>query len=46
MNQKYLVRRIFAVKRPGFDIEASGLLHDLRDTLGLTGLKALRIYNR
>ena len=46
MNQKDLVRRIFAVKRPGFDIEASGLLHDLRDTLGLTGLKALRIYNR
>ena len=46
MNEKDQVRRIFAVKRPGYDIEATGLLRDLRDNLGLSGIRAIRIYNR
>ena len=46
MNDKDMVRRIFAVKKPGFDIEAAGLLRDLRENLDLPGLKAIRIYNR
>ncbi len=46
MNPKNKVRRIYAVKKPGFDIEAAGLLHDLRDNLDLPGLQSVRIYNR
>ena len=40
------VRRIFVEKRKGFDIEADGLLRDLKINLGISGLKALRIINR
>ncbi len=46
MNEKKQVRRIYAVKKPGFDVEAAGLLRDLKENLDLPGLKALRIYNR
>ncbi len=46
MNPKDQVRRIYAVKKPGFDIEAAGLLRDLVENLNLPGLKAIRIYNR
>ena len=39
-------RRIFVEKKPGFDVEARGLLHDLRHTLMIEGLEGLRIVNR
>ncbi|MDI6879968.1 MAG: phosphoribosylformylglycinamidine synthase [Desulfitobacteriaceae bacterium] len=40
------VRRIFVEKRPGYDVEAQGLLNDLRDNLGLKKLKELRSIHR
>ena len=40
------VYRCFTEKRPGFDIEAQGLAHDLRDFLGIKSLSALRVFNR
>ena len=40
------VRRIYVEKKPGFDVEAGGLLQDLRDNVGLTGLARLRLVNR
>jgi phosphoribosylformylglycinamidine synthase len=40
------VRRIFVEKKPGFDIEAQGLFSDLRENLGIEGLKRVRILNR
>ncbi len=46
MGKNEIVRRVFVVKRPGFDIEATGLTHDLKDNLGISGLKTLRIFNR
>ncbi len=39
-------KRIFVEKKPGFDVEAKGLLHDLRHTLMIEGLEALRVVNR
>ncbi len=46
MDQMEQVRRIYVVKRPGFDGEAQALLRDLRDNLGIRELAGLRIYNR
>ena len=40
------VRRIFVEKRPGFDVEAHGLLQDLKDNVGLKGLARVRLINR
>jgi phosphoribosylformylglycinamidine synthase len=40
------VHRLFVEKRPGFDVEAGGLLHDLRDGLGAKGLRRVRVMNR
>lgn len=40
------VRRLFVEKKNGFDIEAHGLLHDLRDVMGITGLSGLRVAYR
>ncbi|MBN2559141.1 MAG: phosphoribosylformylglycinamidine synthase [Clostridia bacterium] len=40
------VKRIYVEKKPGFDIEAAGLLHDLMHLLGIKGLERLRIVNR
>ena len=40
------VKRIFAEKRPGFDVEARALLKDLQENVGLTGLRRLRLINR
>ncbi len=40
------VYRCFTEKRPGFDIEAEGLLHDLREFLGIKRLDSVRIFNR
>ena len=46
MEQSRQVRRIYAVKRPGFDVEAQSVLHNLRDNLGISGLAGIRVYNR
>ncbi len=41
-----MVRRIFVEKKTGFDVEAQGLCADIRENLGLAGLKNVRIINR
>ncbi|MBQ7875918.1 MAG: phosphoribosylformylglycinamidine synthase [Clostridia bacterium] len=38
--------RIFVEKKPGFDVEARGLLSDLRENLGMDNLTGVRIVNR
>lgn len=40
------VRRIYVEKKPGFDVEAKGMLEDLRENLSLDGLTDVRIINR
>lgn len=40
------VKRIFVGKRPGFDVEAERLYHDLKYNLGIAGLRKVRIINR
>jgi phosphoribosylformylglycinamidine synthase len=40
------VYRCFTEKKTGYDIEATGLCHDLREFLGIHGLDAVRIFNR
>ncbi|MDR0883922.1 MAG: phosphoribosylformylglycinamidine synthase [Oscillospiraceae bacterium] len=40
------VRRIFSEKKPGFDVEAQALLHDLHTTLGIDSLRSLRLLQR
>ncbi|MDQ7093484.1 phosphoribosylformylglycinamidine synthase [Desulfosporosinus sp. PR] len=40
------VKRIYVEKKPGYDIEAQGLLSDLRENLGVTSLKGVRVINR
>lgn len=46
MEQRNLVRRIFAEKKKGYDVEAQGLYKDLKYNLGVEKLKDLRIINR
>ena len=41
-----MVYRVFVEKKPGLAPEAAGLLSDLRNFLGLTKLKNVRILNR
>ncbi|MDD2498550.1 MAG: phosphoribosylformylglycinamidine synthase, partial [Desulfitobacteriaceae bacterium] len=41
-----LVRRIYVEKKPGFDVEATGLFQDLKSNLGIDGLKGVRVLNR
>ncbi len=41
-----MVYRIFVEKRPGLSPEASNLLRDLRDFLGMEALEGVRILNR
>ena len=43
MNRVY---RCYTEKRPGFDVEARGLLNELRENLGVTALEGLRLFNR
>ena len=40
------VRRIYVEKKPGFDVEAKGVLADLKENLSLNTLKDVRIINR
>ncbi|HLO68177.1 MAG TPA: phosphoribosylformylglycinamidine synthase [Holophaga sp.] len=37
------IRRLYVEKKPGFDVEAGHLLHDLREHLGLARLEGVRI---
>ena len=46
MTQRSTVRRIFAEKKKGYDVEAQGLFTDLKSNLGIVGLKDIRIINR
>ena len=41
-----MVSRIYVEKKPGFDVEAQGLLHELHTILGVTELTNLRLINR
>ena len=41
-----MVDRIYVEKRNGFDIEAQQLLAELRDILGVSSLKRVRLINR
>lgn len=40
------VKRLFVEKKRGFDIEAQGLLKDIRESLGIYNLKNVKILNR
>ena len=39
------IRRIFVEKKKGFDVEASSLLRDLKENLGIKGLSDIRVLN-
>lgn len=41
-----IIYRFYAEKRPGFDIEAQGLLSTMQGYLHITGLQGIRIFNR
>ena len=41
-----MVYRIYVEKKPGFDGEAQGLLHELVDLVGIRNLTGLRLFNR
>ncbi|MDR2156524.1 MAG: phosphoribosylformylglycinamidine synthase, partial [Clostridiales Family XIII bacterium] len=41
-----MVRRFYAEKKKGFDVEARNLLREIRENLGIRGLKQLRVINR
>ena len=41
-----MVSRIFVEKKPGFDVEAQQLLHELRQILGIEHLDNVRLFNR
>ena len=41
-----MVSRVYVEKKPAFDVEAKQLLAELRDTLGIDALTALRVINR
>ncbi len=45
-GQRNKVRRVFAEKMKGYDVEAQGLFRDLRGNLGIKGLSGVRIINR
>ncbi|HML89805.1 MAG TPA: phosphoribosylformylglycinamidine synthase [Methylomusa anaerophila] len=40
------IRRIFVEKKPGFAVEAAGIYADLKENLGIKGLKAVRVLHR
>ncbi|MBR6647153.1 MAG: phosphoribosylformylglycinamidine synthase [Clostridia bacterium] len=40
------VRRIFVEKKPGFDVEANGLLKDIKENLLISSITGLKIVNR
>jgi len=42
----HTVKRILVEKKPGFDVEAQHLYHDLKEKLGISHLERVRIINR
>ena len=40
------IRRIFVEKKPGYDVEARGILHDVENILGIRGVNNIRLINR
>jgi phosphoribosylformylglycinamidine synthase (EC 6.3.5.3) len=40
------VRRIFVEKKAGFDVQAQGLLSDIKESLGINSIKGIRLLNR
>src|SRR5512133_2984438 len=45
-NRKSMVERIYVEKQPQFAQEAASALADIRNVLGFSGVKGLRIINR
>ena len=45
-KEEPMVSRIYVEKKPGFDVEAQQLLHELRTILGVSNLANLRLLNR
>ena len=45
-RQDHMVSRVYVEKKPGFDVKAHELSHELRHTLGIKGLTNLRLINR
>jgi len=43
---KSTVKRLFVEKKQPYAVEAQGLLSDLKETLGITALKSIKILNR
>ena len=41
-----MVRRIYVQKKPGFDVEAKGILEDLKENLQIKGIEQVVILNR
>ncbi len=41
-----MVSRVYVEKKPGFDVEAQQLAHELHSILGVEGLESLRLVNR
>ncbi|CAK7026515.1 MAG: Phosphoribosylformylglycinamidine synthase [Paraeggerthella hongkongensis] len=41
-----MVSRVYVEKKPGFDVEAQQLAHELRSILGVEGLESVRLVNR
>ena len=41
-----MVSRVYVEKKPGFDVEARRLAHELRDILGIARLESVRLVNR
>mgnify|MGYP003282725051 FL=1 len=41
-----MVSRVYVEKKPGFDVEAQQLAHELRTILGVEALVGLRLVNR
>ncbi|HQO12883.1 MAG TPA: hypothetical protein PK741_07365, partial [Petrotogaceae bacterium] len=40
------IYRVYVERKKGFDLQANGVLNDLKNYLGITSLKTLRILNR
>ena len=45
-NKMAAVKRIFVEKRAGFDVEASKLMADLQNNLGINNIQKVRVINR
>lgn len=41
-----IVRRVFVEKKDGFNVEAQGLFHEIKESIGIDNLEGIRIVNR